>query len=189
MILHFTPDPEWVLWSPAGPSYTANGSSIVSYHGSCIVSYHASFIVSFYASCIISHHVLFIVSYHGSCIVSFYASCTISHHVLFIVSYQGSSIVSYQGSSIVSCHASSIVFVFHQSISSEYLYLYFIRVLIGELLEEVQCFKYLGSHVEKDELVETEFSSPRPFVESIFLLLSIFVSNSFSMEELYNGMY
>jgi hypothetical protein len=28
--------------------------------------------------------------------------------------------------------------------------------LNGELLEEVQCFKYLGSHVEKTELVETE---------------------------------
>ena len=29
-------------------------------------------------------------------------------------------------------------------------------LLGGELLEEVQCFKYLGSHVEKDELVEAE---------------------------------
>ena len=29
-------------------------------------------------------------------------------------------------------------------------------LLNGELLEEVQCFKYLGSHVEKDALVETE---------------------------------
>jgi hypothetical protein len=32
-------------------------------------------------------------------------------------------------------------------------------LLNGELLEEVQCFKYLGSHVEKDELVETEVKS------------------------------
>ena len=30
--------------------------------------------------------------------------------------------------------------------------------LNGELLEEVQCFKYLGSQVEKTELVETEGS-------------------------------
>ena len=31
--------------------------------------------------------------------------------------------------------------------------------LNGELLEEVQCFKYLGSQVEKMELVETEVKS------------------------------
>ena len=31
--------------------------------------------------------------------------------------------------------------------------------LNGELLEEVQCFKYLGSQVEKIELVETEVKS------------------------------
>jgi len=35
-----------------------------------------------------------------------------------------------------------------------------IRVLLNrELLEEVQCFTYLGSHVEKSELVETEVKS------------------------------
>ena len=33
-------------------------------------------------------------------------------------------------------------------------------LLNGELLEEVQCFKYLGSHVEKTELVETEVKLP-----------------------------
>ena len=32
-------------------------------------------------------------------------------------------------------------------------------LLNGELLEEVQCFEDLGSHVEKDELVETEVKS------------------------------
>ena len=32
-------------------------------------------------------------------------------------------------------------------------------LLNGELLEEIQWFKYLGSHVEKDELVETKVKS------------------------------
>jgi hypothetical protein len=32
-------------------------------------------------------------------------------------------------------------------------------LLNGELLEEVQCLKYLGSHLEKDELVRTEVKS------------------------------
>ena len=32
-------------------------------------------------------------------------------------------------------------------------------LLKGESLEQVQCFKYLGSHVEKDELVETKVKS------------------------------